>query len=514
MIEYQRGCPKAAIVLIRRAIKHNPKGAAYYSNLGTVYHALGRLDEAAGWYNQALALQPQMATAHFNLGNVFHTQEKLEEATACYERALRLQPDLADAHYNLGNLLQTQGKLEEAVRSYERALEIDPRKHQALHNLGNALQKQDKFDEARRCYERALSIAPGYAKAHHGLATLDESQGEMGKALTGYRTALTLQPDFPETALAEALALLLDADFAHGWPRYEWRWRTKEQTPPMRSYTQPLWTGQKLPAGRLLVWGEQGIGDEIMFAGLIPDLLRTGSRCILDCDVRLKPIFERSFPDIEVVSSRASGDDPVHNAGMEVTAHIPCGSLPGLFRPELAAFAATQSPYLVADSTEREKFRAHYADGRCLVGLAWYTNNKKTGRIRSVDLAMFAPLFARPNIRWISLQYGDHDWLQSQSTESGAPLLIDRRVNQFQNIDLFAAQVAAMDLVITIDNSTAHLAGALGIPTWVLLPFAPDWRWMRDREDSPWYPSLRLFRQPRRGDWQSVIKRVEHVLTS
>jgi tetratricopeptide (TPR) repeat protein len=512
MIEYQRGRPKIAIALIRRAIKYNRKSAAYYSNLGTVYHALGRLEDAAGWYKQAVALQPGLATAHFNLASVFHTQERLDEAAACYERALVLQPNLAEAHYNLGNLLQSQGKLDEAVKCYERALEIEPTKYAAVHNLGNALQDQDKLEDARHCYERALTVEPGYAKAHYSLAALDHSQGEVDKALKGYRTALALQPDLAEAAFSDGLAHLLKGDLATGWRKYEWRWRSKEQTPPMRSYSQPFWTGEKLATGRLLIWDEQGIGDEIMFAGLIPEVIRTGNRCLWDCDARLRPLFERSFPTIEVVSSRASGDDPGHNPEMHVTAHIPCGSLPGLFRPDLAAFTATQSPYLVADATERERFRASYADGRRLVGVAWYTNNKKTGRIRSIDLATLASLLARPGVRWISLQYGEHDWLQNQATASGAPLLIDRRVNQFLNIDVFAAQIAAMDLVITIDNSTAHLAGALGVPTWVLLPFASDWRWLQNRKDSPWYPTLRLFRQPRGGDWQSVIERVQDAL--
>jgi len=512
MIAYQQGHPEIAIAMIRRAIKYNRKGAAYYSNLGTVYHALGKLEKAAGCYKQAVALQPDLSESHYNLGNILHTQERLDEAAACYERALVLQPNLAEAHYNLGNLFQAQGKLDKAAQCYERALEIDPTKHEAVHNLGNALEAQDKLQDARRCYERALTIEPGYAKAHYSLAALDHSQGEVDKALKGYRTTLTLQPDLADAGFAEGLAHLLQGDFATGWRNYEWRWRTTAHTPPMRSYTQPLWTGQKLPAGRLLVWGEQGIGDEIMFAGLIPEVVRSGNRCLLDCDVRLKPLFARSFPSIEVVSSRASGDDPGHNSELHLAAHIPCGSLPRLFRPDLAAFAATTSPYLVADSAERERFRANYADGRRLAGVAWYTSNTKTGRIRSIDLAMFAPLFARPDIRWISLQYGDHDWLQKQAKASDAPLLIDRRVNQFSNIDLFTAQIAAMDLVVTIDNSTAHLAGALGIPTWVLLPFASDWRWMRNREDSPWYPTSRLFRQPSRGDWQSVLRRVERAL--
>jgi ADP-heptose:LPS heptosyltransferase len=183
-----------------------------------------------------------------------------------------------------------------------------------------------------------------------------------------------------------------------------------------------------------------------------------------------------------------------------------------LFRANSAAFASTMSPYLVADPVEKERFRTSYADGRKLVGLAWHTKNRKTGRNRSIDLSLFTSVIARPDIRSISLQYGDHHTLEEQAAAAGAPIFIDRSVDQFSNIDAFAAQIAAMDLVITIDNSTAHLAGALGVPTWLLLPFAPDWRWLQAREDSPWYPTLRLFRQTKRGDWQPVMQSVRSSL--
>jgi hypothetical protein len=229
---------------------------------------------------------------------------------------------------------------------------------------------------------------------------------------------------------------------------------------------------------------------------------------MLDCDARLKPLFARSFPDIDVVS----GHDPGHDPELDIAAHLPSGSLPGLFRSTNAAFASTTSPYLIADSVQRERFRARYADGRRLVGLAWQTNNRKTGHSRSNDLSWFAPLFARTDIRWISLQYGDYDVLEAQAAAASAPILIDRSVNQLSDIDTFAAQIAALDLVVTIDNSTAHLAGALGVPTWVLLPFAPDWRWLQIGEDSLWYPTMRLFRQLKLGDWQSVVQRVHNVL--
>jgi len=258
----------------------------------------------------------------------------------------------------------------------------------------------------------------------------------------------------------------------------------------------------------LLLWGEQGIGDEIQFAGLIPEAVRTGNRIVLDCEARLRPLFARSFPELEVVS----GCCPADAGAFEIAAQLSTGGLPGLYRTSKAAFFATTSPYLRADPALRESFRARYADGRRLIGLAWHTRNQKTGRKRSMELGLFVPFFALPGIRWIGLQYGDFDALQAQASAANAPLLIDHSVDQLADLDRFAAQVAAMDHVITIDNSTAHLAGALGVPVWLMLPFTADWRWMEERSDSPWYPTMRLFRQPTRGDWAGVIRRVADEL--
>lgn len=509
MIAYQAGRHETAVEMIGKAIAINKTQAAYHSNLGTVLQAQGRLEEAAAAYRNALTLSPQLAEAHYNLGNVLHSLDKLAEAAACYERALALRPDLDEAHYNLGNTLQSQDKLDEAVASYERALELDPGKYEALHNLGNALQAQGKLNEALSCYERVLAIRPAYAKAHYSIGCLHHALGDIDEALVCYRRARALEPDLAQAAFSESLAQLLQGDFAAGWANFEWRWQTQEHTPPMRAYPQHLWNGEKPASGRVLIWGEQGVGDEIMFAGLIPDVIRTDTCCVLDCDSRLKPLFARSFPGIEVISNKGSGKGPAESQELDIAAHLPIGSLPRLFRATSAAFAATSSPYLIADPQARERFRARYADsGRRLVGLAWYTNNRKTGPVRSIDLSWFSPLFVRSDIRLVSLQYGDHDALEKQAAAAGAPLMIDRSVDQFENIDLFAAQIAAMDMMITIDNSTAHLAGALGVPTCLLLPFVPEWRWLQMRHDSPWYPTMALFRQPRRDDWQSVVQKI------
>ncbi len=493
-----------------RALALKPNLAEARFNLGNTLQAQGKLDEAASAYRRALALSPGRPEIHGNLGNTLLAQEKLDEAEACYERALELDPRYAEACYNLGNLRQAQDKLSDAAACYQRAIELKPQLPEAHYNLGNTRHAQDRLDEAAECFERALALRPRYAQAHFNLGSVLESLGRLEEALASMARALEIEPDFPLARFGQSLAQLLQGDFAAGWRNYESRWQSPEFDTPMRPYPQPLWTGETLERGRLLLWGEQGVGDEIQFAGLIPDAIRTGNRILLDCDPRLRPLFARSFPEIEVVS----GCGPAEARDMEAAAHFPTGSLPWLFRPSEAAFAATGSPYLKADPTEQEQFRARYADGRRLIGLAWHTGNKRTGRKRSIALETLAQLFALPGIRWISLQYGDFDSLEAQAAAAGAPVLIDRAVDQFADIDRFAAQVAAMDQVVTIDNSTAHLAGALGVPVWVLLPFAPDWRWLQSRPDSPWYPAMRLFRQPKLGDWESAIESVRAALCS
>jgi Flp pilus assembly protein TadD len=437
------------------------------------HHRAGRLSHAEQLYRQALDIAPGNADCLHLLGMVAFQSGRNREATELIGSAIARHPAAASYHANLGNVLQADGRLKEAEASLR----------------------------------RALALRPELAEVHLNLGHVLKALGDVDAALTGYRAALALRPELAEARVSEATALLMKGDFAAGWPGFEARWQTRDYDTPLRSYPHPLWRGDAL-AGRPLIWGEQGVGDEIMFAGLVPELAAVGVNCVLDCDPRLKPLFARSFAGVEVVA----GYDPVRDAGMNIAAHIPAGSLPRLLRTNHEAFAKTSSPYLIADSGQREQFRSRYHDGRLLVGVAWHTTNKKSGRSRSIELASLAPLFALPGIRWLSLQYGDHDALESEAAAAGAPLTIDREVNQLADIDDFAAQVAAMDLVVTIDNSTAHLAAALGVPTWLLLPFAPDWRWGLSSEASPWYPPMRLFRQSSIGDWEDVLRRAERAL--
>jgi Tfp pilus assembly protein PilF len=438
------------------------------------HHQAGRLAQAEQMYRQILATDSQHPDSLHLLGMVAFQTGRSKEALVLIQRAIAVKGNAAAYHSNLGNVLQSQGELR----------------------------------EAGACYQRALLLKPDSAEVYVNLGNIFKEQGQIDSSLTCYRRALALNPELADAAAAEGNLLLLKGDFAHGWIGTERRWDTSDFDTPKRAYPWPQWNGERLPAGRLLIWGEQGIGDEIMFAGLIPDVIRTGTSCVLDCDPRLRTLLARSFPEAAAVSGFS---DKAHSE-FEITAHLPSGSLPGLFRNSIAAFGVTTSPYLAADPLQQAELRARYSDGRKIVGLAWYTANKKTGRNRSIDLSLLTPLFALPGFQWVSLQYGIHAALEEQAAAANAPVLVDLDVDQLTNIDTFAAQIRAMDLVITIDNSTAHLAGALGVPTWVLLPFAPNWRWQLERCDSPWYPSVRLFRQANEGDWQSVVQNVKNAL--
>jgi len=514
MIGYKCGHPEPAVKLISQAISLKSDEAVYHSNLGVVMSSLGKLDEAIQSYQRAVALRPAYPEAHSNMAHVLVTQGKLSDAVAHFERAIALNPNSADAYVNLGVTFAEMGDPAQAIPHYQRALALNPELAVAHSNLGNAWKELGNLDQAIACFHRALSIKPDYLTALFNLGNTFQALDKLDEALQTYARAHVIQPDYVEATYGTALAQLLDGNFVDGWHNYESRWKMPGHK-AMRPYPYPRWKGNKLATGHLLLWGEQGVGDEIMFAGLIPELLGTGSQesqstgneVILDCDARLLPLFRRSFPGLHVVT----GFDAARPPDPGIAAHLPTGSLPRFFRTSELAFSRTLSPYLMPDRAHRNQFRGRYAWGKKVVGVAWHTKNAKTGRSRSMELAQFAPLL-RDDILWVSLQYGDHADLEKQASAAQIPLFIDREVDQFQDLDLFAAQVAAMDLVITIDNSTAHLAGALGVPVWLLLPFDRDWRWLQARADSPWYPTMRIFRQPKAGDWASVVSAVAKAL--
>jgi len=272
-----------------------------------------------------------------------------------------VHPSDPQVHHSMGLAFQAQGQLDWAAQSFEQALLAKPDYAEACYHLANVLRVQGKLESSKARFELVLKLEPGCAPAYNGLGAVLRDMGRLDEAFLCFQQAVVLDPNFADAHLSESLLQLMLGDFTHGWRHYEWRLIVEKSARP---YQQPRWTGEKLESGRLLLWGEQGVGDKIMFAGLFPEVTRTGSPCVLDCaDARLQPLFARSFPKIEVVAR-------YYNPGPDIAAHIPMGSLPGLFRPSLESFQNTSSPYLTAHPFKREEFRTRYADGRKRIGLA------------------------------------------------------------------------------------------------------------------------------------------------
>ncbi|MCH2327695.1 MAG: tetratricopeptide repeat protein, partial [Rhodospirillales bacterium] len=502
----ETGLVDDAIASHRKAIALNPDFAEAHYNLGNVLKEAGRLEDAEASYEKAIRLKPDLAEAHSNLGSVRQEQGRLDEAMARLHKALAAKPDYADAHRNLGDVIKDLGRLEDAVASYHKALTIKPDYAEAHSNLGNAYVRLGETDGAIDYYRQALDINPAHATAITNLGNVLMDKGQHDDALAHHRRAIEAAPDHAEAHHNLSLVLLLQGKLEEGWAEYEWRLRS-EKGARHRPFPQAPWVGQPVDAKTVLVWGEQGVGDEVMFAGMVPDLVEAGAHIVLESDPRLVPLFERSFAGIACIGK---GDPPTAETRRDgIDFQSPGGNLGRWLRPNLESFPGRQS-YLVAEEDRQGRLRENYlSDGESLlVGVAWVSKNKRIGAQKSMTLMELAPLTGIPGVRFIDLQYGDTAEERRQFEDhTGTTILHDEHVDQMSDLDAFAAQVAAMDLVISVSNTTVHMSGALGVPTWVMLNTVPLPCWLLERDDSPWYPSVRLFRQSAGGDWANVTER-------
>jgi tetratricopeptide (TPR) repeat protein len=497
VIAHQVGKHETAVEYIGRAIGLNATEADFPSNLGAAYCALCRFPEAVACYRRALELRPDFAAAHFSLGNAWKYQGKLDEAIVCYRRALELEPDSADAHNNLGVALNDQGNPQEAAASCRRALELQPDFADAHSNLGNALRDQGKLDEAVACYRRVLDLKPNVADVHFNLGNALKDQGQWDEAMVCYRRALELKPDFANARLNHSLLSLLTGDFEHGWAEYQWRWKTT-QCPP-RDFSQAPWDGQPLEGRTILLHAEQGLGDTIQFVRYAALVKQRGGVVVLECQ---RPLLS--------LLTSCEGIDRLVGKGEDLPAfdvQASLLSLPGIFHTALGDIPA-RIPYLFADPRLAEHWRTELSPGAGLkIGIFWQGTSKDPARV--IPLTCFEPLVGLPGVRLFSLQK-EAGVEQLQEAAGRFPVTeLGSRLDDFMDT---AAVVVNLDLVITCDTALAHLAGSLGAAVWVAIPLVPDWRWLLDRSDSPWYPTMRLFRQERRGDWQGVFQRIEAAL--
>jgi hypothetical protein len=427
---------------------------------------------------------------------------------------VRLQPNFAEAWNNLGLTLKQQGDLDEPIRCYREALRYQPAYLAAHMNLGNALRQQALLVEAADRYREALRLKPDFAEAYSALGVVFQELGSFDESMDCYEQALTFKQDLAEAHWNRGVLRLLLGDLEQAWPDYEWRWTQTRAT--RRVFSQPLWDGSDLQGGIILLYTEQGRGDTLQFIRYMPLLKQRGAKVVVECNKSLMPLLARVRGIDELLASDSA------LAAFDV--HVAVGSLPGIFHTSLATIPKVV-PYLQADALLVRQWQQELRESRKAevesrapafsIGICWQGDTAYgADRQRSIPLIHFARLAQMDGIRLISLQKG----LGTEQLKPGQPAnLLDLTGRLDESSGAFmdtAAIMANLDLVITSDTAIAHLAGALAVPVWVALPHIPDWRWLLERVDSPWYPTMRLFRQSRAGDWDEVFERIAEELRS
>ena len=462
------------------------------------YHREGNLDYAKYVYQHVLGIDPQNADALHLLGVSVYQSEQYDIAINLITQAIQIDSTKPLFFTNLGNAFQKQGKLEQSTQAYQKAIQIQPDYADAYYNLGNAFQKQGKLEQSTQAYQKAIQIQPDYAEAYFNLGNSLREQGKLKESTQALQKAVQIQPDYADAHFNLAMLLLLQGQFVEGWEKYEWRWDSSLKS-QKRNFKRPLWDGTSLSSKSILIYAEQGFGDSIQFVRYI-DLFPDTTTIIVACQPELKSLLKR-IGRIDILVTKGE-DIPKFDF------HAPIVSLPHIFGTVLETIPA-KIPYLYPDKNSDFAFLSN--DERDLkVGIAWAGSPTHINdRNRSISLNNFKCLLDIKGCEFFSLQVGEH---HRDIKRCGYSRIIKDLGKQFTNFHHTASAILQLDLVISVDTAVAHLAGALGKPVWTLLPFIPDWRWMLNRSDSPWYPSMTLFRQRKRGDWHSVFQEIRLTL--
>jgi len=492
--QHANGQLREAALLYGEVLALQPRHSGALNLLGVLSSQAGQHQEGARLIRLAAAISPGEASIHINLGLVLRELGQLAEAASSLRRALKLRPDVADIHLNLGVILAEQGEAEAAVACYRRALALQPGNAETLNNLGNLLREQGNWEEAETCLRGALALQPGAASTYNNLAVTLAEQGRLDEALTAYRLALALQPDLPEAHYNFGMALLRQGNLAAGWAEYEWRWGTRLMMAGRRPFSQPQWGGAPGAGGTLLIHAEQGFGDTLQFCRYAELAAARGWRVVLEVQAPLVRLL-RGLSRVAAVIAHGE-------ALPAFDSHCPMMSLPRALGTVTETIPGA-APYLHPDpaAVAHWQSRLPVRAGK-RVGLVWAGSARAHApalaaldKRRSVPLSRLAPLFGVPGIEWLSLQ--------KDGDPEGFPLL--NLMGEMADFADTAALIANLDLVISVDTAVAHLAAAMGKPVWLLNRFDSCWRWPQGRHDSAWYKSMRIFPQPRAGDWESVV---------
>lgn len=474
-------------------------------------HQAGDLAGAEALYGKVLSLHARHPVALHNLALILLDRGNVPAALELLAAAVREKPREPVFLFNHGLALQRAGQYREAVVAYRKAANLKPDYRAAWENLGVALQELEQFEEAIAAYGQALRIDRCSSLARRNMGNVLRVMGRLEEAEQQYLAALDCNPLNGDVAFQYGTTLLSRGDFSHAWRWYDWRNWDPEflAVSPPTHVPLPKWDGTSLAGRQLLLYGEQGIGDEIMFAACVPEIATQAAGTVLLCASRLAPLFARSFPEVTVVPKPAGKMTALPAECLPCDVQLSLASLPRYLRESVDRFSGT--PYLLADTEAVSYWRQRLGqlDGKLKVGLSWRGGVERRAReARSIALEQLAPLFCLDDVCFINIQYGEHQEEIARFNAGNERQLISYdAIDPLRDMDGFAALLQALDLVITVDNSTVHLAGALGVPTWLLLPAYTDWRWMRQGDDTPWYASVRLFRQatPAQGAWADVV---------
>ena len=525
-----------AIGLYGQLVQLEPHKAEWLYTLGQVLKKQGRMNEALVFYHRAVLLYPDSADGYFNLGRTLFEAGQRPDSLQCFQHVVTMHPDDAEAHNYMGQILHEFGEAGQARQAYLKAIDIKPNFVEALSNLGALLMELAELESAEALLRRALQFAPEFTCACSNLGTVLAKQGrfveafetfrhillknpmhaqvlcsvgysldalgDLGGARECFQLALTAEPDSALARFNLSSHFLLDGDFAEGWSRYEQRWELRQFTGKPRLHAQPRWQGKEVAGDSIVLFSEQGFGDTLQFARYALLLVERGLRVFLEVQPQLVQLLRTLHPDVHVFA-KDQEDVPVADW------HCPLLSLPRVFGTDMSNIPATV-PYVYADKEKATQWTQHLQAPGLRVGVAWSGNpGHVRDRLRSVPFQQFCEVMDIPQVHFYSLQKGPAAKQAGTAGFTGELCDLDPYLLDFTDT---AAVIANLDLVITVDTALAHLAGAMGKPVWILLAHAPDWRWLKERNDSPWYPSARLFRQSILGQWTDVLEQIKHAL--
>lgn len=458
--------------LLRSMIVSLPENSELYCHLSFILSQSGKCNEALAISETALEQDQENPHCHDVKGLAFLGLGRLKSALSSFRQALKINPKFVSARVNLSSVLLELKDYEVAIDQLEQAKNIEPKNPQIFNNLGLAYAGKAKFEEAEKYLRIAIKMLPEFAEAHFNLSRI----------------------------------LLMQGNYKDGWQENEWRWKCKNFPSTWRDFPYPYWQGENVRDKTILVWSEQGIGDEIMFSSVIPDLLADGAKLIFECGERLAALFDRSFRVAVVVSRKNPPDNLIQQS--QIDYQLPIASLCTHYRNSKEAFQKAKGPYLSAEPARVIKLRDRYLKSgkKPLVGICWRSGNPIAGAERSAPLANWDKVLLQPNCKFVSLQYGEVKAdLEAAKKRLGVQVYHDELIDPLKDAEDWFAQVAAMDLVVSVDNSTIQVSGSQGINTWVLLSSLPEWRFGIVGSGHDWHTTAKVYRQPTKGGWKPVI---------